>query len=696
RMELSRLGPKDLVRLLVDAFRSRHLAEELAGRIGEKSDGNPFFVFEIIRGLKEGQFIAQEDDGTWHTTKVIRDLMVPSSVLDLVKGRIAGLDAEDRDLLDVASCCGFSFDPTLVAEATGMARVAALKRLGQIERRHRLVRSAGRSMVFDHHQVQEALYGSLLDPLKEEYHGAIAGSLAARHPDPAGQVAVDLCDHWLKANKGEHALPFLDRAFDHLEKNWLNAPFVTLAERALAVAGLLAGSERVKVLLRLYGPLHRLGRRDRQRAACEEALALAREIGDRQSEAWAINDLGRFLYLVSRYAEAQKHYERAIAICREIAYRPGESQIAGNLGLVFCSLGRYAEARECLEPRLVFAREIGDRQGEAQVMGHLGRVFFCLGRYAEAKEHCERALAISRGIEDRLGEATGTFDLGNFFSIHGRYPEAKEHFECALAISREIGDRRGEACALGNLGMTLSDFGRCAEARNHYQLYFALAREIADRSSEAIAKVNLGSVSRFLGRCAEAREHSERSLAIAREIGDRRVEGYALASLGYLADAEGDPDGARLRHGEALALRRALGAKNEVAATLAALGDLERRAGEAERAAALLDEALAIGRETGSPELLVPAAASRSLLPGGDIAAALAAFREHGERIPHMARMAARFLLFEATGDPTHLAEAKRLLDFAVEHAPEDCRESMLRNVRLHREIMAAAKEEGL
>jgi hypothetical protein len=58
--------------------------------------------------------------------------------------------------------------------------------------------------------------------------------------------------------------------------------------------------------------------------------------------------------------------------------------------------------------------------------------------------------------------------------------------------------------------------------------------------------------------------------------------------------------------------------------------------------------------------------------------------------------MEARFQVFRATRDRAHLAEAKRLLDQFVAHAPADCRESMLANVRLHREIAAAAKEAGL
>ena len=57
--------------------------------------------------------------------------------------------------------------------------------------------------------------------------------------------------------------------------------------------------------------------------------------------------------------------------------------------------------------------------------------------------------------------------------------------------------------------------------------------------------------------------------------------------------------------------------------------------------------------------------------------------------------MNARFLLWQATRDRAHLVEAKRLLDFLVEHAPPECRESMLANVRLHREIAAAWRGES-
>ncbi len=780
QLAVPRLGPKELVHLLRDALRSERLAEELGVLIAVKSDGNPFFVFEMLRGLKEGQFLEQRPDGTWHTTQVIRDIQVPSSILDLVKARVADLATAERDLLDVASCCGFEFDPALVAAAVGQGRIPMLKSLAQIERAHRLVRSSGRRFVFDHHQVQEALYGSLPEGLREEYHGSIAAALEAQHDATAkqptdidGVVCVDLAEHFLKGAQGARALRYLDPALTHLEKGYLNDAAILLAERALAEPGLLVGAVRARTLLRLQGRLNLLGRRERQRAAIEEALALARESGDRpaetraergmgivlsslgrlveaqqhqeralalaretldrQGEAWATGNLGVVLESLGRYPEAQEHQERALALAREIGDRTGEATATGNLGTVLYALGRYAEARERLEGHLSLARENGDRHGEALAAGNLGAVFHALGRYAEAREHharhlalareigdrrgearatgnlgtvfqslgrfaeareqFERRLAFAREIGDRHGEAMATGGLGNVFLSLGRYSEAQEHYERSLAVAREIGDRRGEARAMGNLGGVLHSLGRYAEAREHLERQLALAREIGDRQGEALATVNLGGVCLNLGRFAEARERCERTLALAREIGNRSVEGHALGALASVACESGDAASAERLVTESLDLRRSIGARSEEADSLLARGALRARAGRNEEARADLEAALALARDLSLADVELAALAHLASLPGGDASAALAALATHGDRVEVRTLMESRFVLWQATREPSHLAEAKRLLDFLVEHAPPECRESMLTNVRLHREIVAAARD---
>ena len=56
----------------------------------------------------------------------------------------------------------------------------------------------------------------------------------------------------------------------------------------------------------------------------------------------------------------------------------------------------------------------------------------------------------------------------------------------------------------------------------------------------------------------------------------------------------------------------------------------------------------------------------------------------------------ARYLLWRATGDVTHLAAAKRLLDEALGRVPAALHESMSTGILLHREILTACEEHGL
>jgi predicted ATPase len=666
QMALHRLGTKDLVQLLSDSLKSEGLALSLAVQIGMKSDGNPFFVFEIIRGLRDGQFLTQKDDGTWVSTRVIDDIKIPSSILDLVNARVADLTEDERNLLDVAACWGFEFDPGLVGEVLGLARIPTLRTFGQIERSHRLVRASGRSMVFDHHQVQEALYGSILEQLREEYHAALATALETRakaaDQDPAtldGALCVDLCEHFLKGAQGERALRYLAPAHAHLEKGYLNDAAIHLTERALAVPGLLGGVDRAKALLRLCGvngPLDRLGRRKRQEEAAREADRVAEASGDPELRGQAKTSLGALFHRTARRAEAEAAYRAALETARARGDRRAEGAAENGLGVVFKSQGRPAEAKERLERSLALCREIGNRQGEAAATGNLGAAFQSQGRLAEAKEHFERSLAINRETGNRQSEAAATGNMGSVLQSQGRLAEAKEHYERFLAMSREIGNREGEADATGNLGSVFQSLGRLAEAKEHDERYLAISREIGNRNGEEIAQHNLGGVLREEGDAAGSEERYLLCLGICKEIGDRRV----------------------------------------AAATHLWLGSLRASRSSVESAQASLTAARDLAQAAGLPGVETLARCELSLLPGGDPSDALSAFTAHEERLSAEDRLDARHLLWRATGDRTHLVAAKRLLDDAVANVDAETRASMLANRRVNREIAAAAKEQGL
>jgi len=380
----------------------------------------------------------------------------------------------------------------------------------------------------------------------------------------------------------------------------------------------------------------------------EQHLAIARELGDRRIEAGAIGSLGSLFLNRERFDEARRYYEQHLAMAHEIGDRRGVGSANGNLGNLLWVLGRYEEGLVCVERHLAIAREIGDRNGEATAAGNLGNLLSGLGRVEEARAHYELNLAIAREIGDRRAEARAIWSLGSLAWSHGRYEEAGERFEQYLRIVRETGDRRSEASATGNLGLYWLALGASGRARESLETALTLNRELGVRSGEVHWLVASSTLAEEEG-AEHALERATAALALAREVGYLEGLALALTRIGELRLRSGEVDGAREALREAADLQQKPGAKGGLALTLALL----------------------------------------ARLPGGDAAAAEAVLAE----APWIADTPeVRCHLWKATRKREHLAEAKRLLDYRVEHAPEAYRESMLKNVRLNREIESAWK----
>ena len=650
-MNLDRLGARNIFDLLEDAFGAEALAEKLGAKIARKSDGVPFFIFEMIRGLKDGRLIAKQPDGTYAQTQVIDDIEVPSAVKDLIEGRMRDLSPDQRAILDAGAVCGVRFDPALIANVVEEKRVRVLRNLAEIERRHGLVRGEEDHVRFDQNQVQEVLYGDLMPDLRREYHTLLAEAHAARcGANPAGDDAVFLVHHDLRGNRPQHALPRLEAALDHLNQGYRNDALLDLAERALRADGLLDGVDRARVLLRLSDHLEHLGRREEQRTALDEAVALADACGDEalRARAW-----------------------RARAA-------------------LWIALSESDAAKDAIDRALVLARAAGDEHVELSAIGALGNLSLHLGRHAEAQAHLDEALALSRRIESRQSEANITCHIGNVVYALGRYAEAEEYYQRYRDLSHALEDRRGESIAAGNLGAILGNAGRCAAAQEQFERNRALSREIGYRPGEALATECLGGIQRSLGHREESRGLHERARALCREVGDRNLEGYALGSLGFLAETGADLDTAERYYEEALALRREIGAVAGIADMLTSLGRVAAAREDTDTAVSRVDEALALAHECRNPGTILTATIARAGLPGGDVDGAVAVLADHEAGLEHGVKMKARYRLWELTGDRAHLDEAHRLLAFMRDHAPDEDRDSMIENVPLHSDIMSA------
>jgi len=696
RLRLGRLGAKDLQLLLTDALLSERSAEHLGGAVAVKSDGNPFFVFEILRSLKEREIVTLGERGVWERTGEIRDLVIPDSMKDLTRARIAELSESDRELLDVAACCGFSFDPVLVGEVLSLGRIPTLKRFTHIQRRHRLVQARGRQFSFDHYQLREALHEGLSELLREEYHAAIADTLIAREggrtaAEVPGPAAMEITTHMLDASRGAAALPWLMNALENLAAAYDFVSLLDLSERALALPGLLEGEHRIEALLRKGSACRLLGRWEEGDATWREAVTISRDGVDPEVRARALVQYAGFLCQRGAFRDAHPFARDAL----RVAVRLGEDDTAARAwnvsGMVLLNLGRTRAAEAHLLKSLRLARVCGDRDVEAKNHTTLARVRQLRGDPDAAREHNEEAIRIFRETGHRMNEAAAVGAYGAWFFARGRFEEAREKFEEHRRLSRAIGYRRGELTAETNLGSLHFALGRFEEARRCFERDHQLSSEAGDSRGAARGAGHLAEALAALGEFGRARELWQSVLPVFDEQGDRRWAALTVQHLARIAESLSDTDLAGVRYEQAILAFRKINADSSLAETLIDHGRLLKDSGRGESARPLFEEALTLARSAELPLGMVLATAHLSGYPDVSPEPAREALERFEDHINLLERMEARYELFLSTEDRSHIEAAVETLEGILSHVPPARRGRVANTVPLYRRIRQAA-----
>jgi tetratricopeptide (TPR) repeat protein len=479
---------------------------------------------------------------------------------------------------------GADLDPYGAAALTGTGLERARRWLGQLDRAH-LIQPArpGRYSLHD---------------LLRAYGRELAGSL---DPEQERRVALTrLFDHYLYTAAiamnalypaEPHRRPRVPRPASPVPplpgpaqaRGWLDT------ERAALVAVIVHAAEHGwpghagRFAATLFRYLDGDGHNPEALVIHAHASMAARQAGDRDAEATALNDLAAAYWRQGRYEQATSVLQQALALRSELGDRVGQARVLGNLGIMHAQQGLFEQAARLQQQVIELHRDTGNRTGEARALGNLGTVEERQGRYEQAARHHRQSLALTRELADRRGEAYALMNLGMIGLLQGRYQYALAQLQPALTLFGTVGDRNGEAEALTRIGDVCLRQGSYQEAIGHHRRALAAFREIGDRNGEAKALNGLGEALLAVGQPGEARTEQAVALGVARQIGDRFQQARAYNGLAHTWQVSGDLGRARDHWQQALALYTELGAP-QAAAIRAQLTEADYD-GQAEREA---------------------------------------------------------------------------------------------------------------
>ncbi len=198
RINLGPLRLADLTHFIRDAFRS-DLAEvePLARLVLQKTDGNPFFVIQFLKTLKqEGLLTFDYGQGRWtFRLEAIANAAMTDNVIDLMTRKIQRLPSETQRALTLAACIGNQFDLDTLATVSQQPSQAAMANLKEAIDEGLVVPKSSITHAFLHDRVQQAAYALIPDEWKHPVHLTVGRLLLGQDETAVEEKLFDIVHH---------------------------------------------------------------------------------------------------------------------------------------------------------------------------------------------------------------------------------------------------------------------------------------------------------------------------------------------------------------------------------------------------------------------------------------------------------------------------------------------------------------------
>ncbi len=354
RLTLAGLGEAD-VRELVAAQLAGDSADALAAQVYARTEGNPFFVVELLELLRSEQRLEAST------------LPLPPSVRDVLERRLARLPSETVSLLQLGALAGRDVEMALLEAASGLSAEVVLARLEPAVLSRALVEDpVGWQWRFSHALVQETLLAGLGRLPAARLHAQLAGAIEAADSGRMAEVER-LAHHYFHAVPiagTEPARRYATAAAAAARQRLAHEEAAAYTRRALSLLGTGDDAERQDLLVALGDDLLRSGRLLEAQAVVAEAIAVARSLGDHDRLAKAASVWGGVtLWNWRPYGYVD---QEMVALLEGLVTRAGEddpalrARLLGAFGVELAYGGRRFEGVGYAEQAVALSRTIGD------------------------------------------------------------------------------------------------------------------------------------------------------------------------------------------------------------------------------------------------------------------------------------------------------------------------------------------------
>jgi len=479
----------------------------------EKSEGNPFFIEEVVRTLINDGIIRQDEENrNWYTTAEVNEFDVPGNLQALLAAQFDRLSEDNRQIMQMASVIGRSFGYDVLQRI--LDNPADLDQsLTTLQQSELIIEEASiprRIFRFRNSLAQDTLYRSILRKLRREYHCRVGEALLSTGGDQLDELLPALAYHFYQA-LDDRAVLYNEQAGEIAFQLYANREAATYFGQAIE---LIQKGAKVPVeqVARIY---FRYGRVLELNSQFAEALAVYEEIGllaeENQDQAM------KLAALVARgtiYSTANDHFDaikaetlanEALPLAQGLEDEPSEAKILWNLLNMYRLSERPSLALGAGERSMELARKNGLLEQLAYSANDMTHVYIAAGLPERAREVVEEAIQLWRelGNQPMLADSLATASL--VFGQHGDSKKAIALSDESYKISVSIDNLWGQSYSRMAVGMLYWNLGRPDKAIEMMEQCVQLGAKAGFLPSQlyvasflALAYANLGDFDRAL------------------------------------------------------------------------------------------------------------------------------------------------------------------------------------------------------
>ena len=507
-----------ITRIVLRRFNTNETGDQLSALLGEnvsgefaiavhrETEGNPFFVEEVLKALIERGSVRRES-GRW-TRCDTDEMLIPQSVKEAIGHRLDRVSQECNELLRLGAILGKVFTFEELTAATQQSEDALLDALDEATGAQLIAATSDDSFTFTHDKIREVLYEEINPIRRRRLHRQVAERLEG-HSEACHCAVEKLAHHYIQAGDHERGLHYAKQAAAEAQRVFAFDEAIAAYGRARdcaealgLVAEQLEQEEAIGEVYMLHGETILAGEHfesalalatdqtTRVRLQCQaaaslvttgdmrgleylsEALEVLDPVADPIETANALATQARFHHLAGRHKKAIEILVRAAELIEPAATgstvctfaAPIVAQVYSFMAGAHQHYGLYDEADRWARRAVDFGVKHNALFAEATGYEFLAEDAVHKGEYQKGLEYSQRETEIANRLQSRQRLAWARSAGANCRALLGQTREAEQEYLDGIKLAESIGEERALILMRAGLALVQAQLGRHDEA----------------------------------------------------------------------------------------------------------------------------------------------------------------------------------------------------------------------------------------